>query len=101
MKAPKIQRIGKKIPRKHIHPSPFLNVIKPSVNTKTRYRKNPPKPIPHHMIAPLRVVTRSQVAPLPDRCPGIEPPVGRPLYAGAGECDLDAINPMFAYDATR
>ena len=29
MKAPKIQRIGKKIPKKNIHPCPFLSVITP------------------------------------------------------------------------
>jgi hypothetical protein len=56
MKAPKIQRIGKKIPRKNIHPCPFLSVINPSVNATTRYRKAPPIPIPHHMMGLLRVL---------------------------------------------
>jgi len=50
MNAPKIQRSGKKIPRKNIHPCPFLSVINPSVNTKTRY-KIPAPPIPHHMLS--------------------------------------------------
>jgi hypothetical protein len=36
MKAPKIQRIGKKIPKKNIHPCPFLSVISPSVNATSR-----------------------------------------------------------------
>ena len=31
MNAPKIQRIGKKIPKKNIHPCPFLSVISPIV----------------------------------------------------------------------
>jgi hypothetical protein len=51
MKAPKIQRTGKKIPRKNIHPCPFLRVINPSVNATTKYKKAAPMPIPHHMIS--------------------------------------------------
>ena len=33
MKAPMIQSIGKKIPKKNIHPWPFLSVNSPSVKT--------------------------------------------------------------------
>ena len=51
MKAPKIQSIGKKIPKKNIHPRPFLSVISPSVKTKTKYRMPAPIPIPHQMIS--------------------------------------------------
>jgi len=32
MNAPKIQRTGKKMPKKNIHPCLFLSVISPSVN---------------------------------------------------------------------
>jgi hypothetical protein len=46
MKAPKIQRIGKKIPKKNIQPCPFLRVINPSVNATIKYRMPPPMPIP-------------------------------------------------------
>src|SRR5439155_26209507 len=53
MRAPTIQRNGKKIPSQNIHPCPFLGVIMPSVNTKSRYKMAPPKPIPHHMVPPL------------------------------------------------
>jgi len=49
MTAPKIQSTGKKIPKKNIHPCPFLSVITPRVSTKTRYKMPPPIPIPHHM----------------------------------------------------
>jgi hypothetical protein len=55
MKAPKIQRSGKKIPKKNIHPCPFLSVISPSVNATIRYRMPPPIPIPHHLISSLLV----------------------------------------------
>ena len=48
MKAPKIQRIGKKIPKKNIHPCRFLSVISPSVNATMKYKIPPPIPIPHH-----------------------------------------------------
>jgi len=54
MKAPKIQSTGKKIPKKNIHPCPFLSVISPSVKTRMKYKNAPPIPIPHHMIPPLR-----------------------------------------------
>jgi hypothetical protein len=53
MKAPKIQSTGKKIPKKNIHPCPFLSVINPSVNATSRYKMPPPIPIPHHMVPPL------------------------------------------------
>src|SRR2546430_17346861 len=53
MRAPTIQRNGKKIPSQNIHPCPFLSVIMPSVNTKNRYKMAPPKPLPHHMVPPL------------------------------------------------
>jgi hypothetical protein len=53
MKAPKIQRIGKKIPKKNIHPCPFRSVINPSVNSRAKYKKAPPKPIPHHIVPSL------------------------------------------------
>jgi hypothetical protein len=49
MKAPKIQRSGKKIPKKNIHPCPFLSVIIPTVNAMVRYRIAPPTP--HHMFS--------------------------------------------------
>jgi hypothetical protein len=52
MNAPKIQRIGKKIPKKNIQPCPFLSVISPSVKATIKYRRAPPIPIPHHMIPP-------------------------------------------------
>jgi hypothetical protein len=52
MKAPKIQRIGKKIPKKNIQPCPFLSVINPSVNATIRY-KMPPIPIAQYMVASL------------------------------------------------
>jgi len=54
MKAPKIQSTGKKIPKKNIHPCPFLSVISPSVKTRMKYKNAPPIPIPHHMVPPLR-----------------------------------------------
>jgi hypothetical protein len=53
MKAPKIQRIGKKIPKKNIHPCPFRSVISPSVKATIRYKKAPPIPIPHHIVSSL------------------------------------------------
>jgi hypothetical protein len=49
MTAPMIQKIGRKIPKKNIHPCPFLSVITPRVMSKTRYSR-PPKPMPHHML---------------------------------------------------
>jgi len=52
MKAPKIQSTGKKIPKKNIHPWPFLSVMSPSVKATIRYKIPPPIPIPHHMIPP-------------------------------------------------
>jgi len=63
MKAPKIQRIGKKIPKKNIHPCPFRSVISPSVNTRIRYRIPAPIPIPHHMIPSFVVIARRLVVP--------------------------------------
>jgi hypothetical protein len=48
MTAPMIQKIGTKMPKKNIHPCPFLSVITPRVTSKARYSK-PPKPMPHHM----------------------------------------------------
>ena len=39
MKAPKIQRIGTKIPKKNIHPCPFLSVITPSVIARSRVQE--------------------------------------------------------------
>jgi hypothetical protein len=64
MKAPNSQRIGKKIPKKNIHPCPFLSVISPRVKAKSMYRKKPPIPIPHHMVASLskRLSTRPPAA---------------------------------------
>jgi hypothetical protein len=50
MKAPMIHRIGKKIPKKNIHPWPFLSVITPSVTAIKKYRNAAPIPIPHHMM---------------------------------------------------
>jgi hypothetical protein len=47
-----IQSTGKKIPKKNIHPCPFLSVISPSVKATTKYKMPAPIPIPHHMIAP-------------------------------------------------
>ena len=35
MNAPKIQRIGKKIPKKNSHPCPFLRVMTPNVTART------------------------------------------------------------------
>src|SRR6266487_655804 len=52
MKAPKSQNTGKKIPKKNIQPCPFLSVASPSVNATSRYKKRPPKPIPHHIVPP-------------------------------------------------
>ena len=68
MKAPKIQSTGKKIPKKNIHPCPFRSVISPSVNTRTKYKKAPPAPIPHHMVppfagAPMDLLLRGAVQP--------------------------------------
>jgi len=54
MKAPKIQRTGKKIPKKNIHPCPFLSVISPSVKTRMKYKNAPPIPIPQYMVPPLK-----------------------------------------------
>src|SRR4051812_26205059 len=51
MTAPMIQKIGTKMPKKNIHPCPFLSVMTPRVISNTRYSK-PPKPMPHHMISP-------------------------------------------------
>jgi hypothetical protein len=64
MKAPKIQRIGKKIPRKNIQPCPFLSVMSPSVKAMSKYKIPAPIPIPHHMIPPW---IRLEVDPLLDR----------------------------------
>src|SRR5215475_1341942 len=47
--APMSQNTGKKIPKKNIHPCPFLSVTSPSVSNKTTYRMKPPIPIPHHI----------------------------------------------------
>ena len=67
------QRTGKKIPKKNIHPCPFLSVINPSVNATIRYR-SPPNPIAHHMTPPLTWLrvhsssspfARSMLAPYP------------------------------------
>jgi len=56
MKAPKSQRIGKKIPKKNIHPCLFLSVISPSVNATIRYSKMPPIPIAQYIWALLQMV---------------------------------------------
>ena len=48
MNAPKIQRIGKNIPKKNSHPCRFLSVITPSVTISTRYKIAAPIPIPHN-----------------------------------------------------
>jgi len=53
MKAPMIQRIGKKIPKKNIHPCRFLSVITPSVTARSRCKIPPAIPIPHHKVPPL------------------------------------------------
>jgi hypothetical protein len=45
------QSTGKKIPKKNIHPCPFLSVITPSETSRTKYR-TAPKPIPHHIVPP-------------------------------------------------
>src|SRR5262245_14569707 len=47
--APMSQNTGKKIPKKNIHPCPFLSVTSPSVSNKTTYRMKPPIPITHHI----------------------------------------------------
>jgi hypothetical protein len=52
MIAPMSQSSGKKIPKKNIQPCPFLNVMTPSVTSRTTYRRAP-IPIPHHMRSPL------------------------------------------------
>jgi len=53
MKAPTIQRNGKKKPKKNSHPCLLLSVIVPRVMIRTKY-SNPPNPIPHHVICSLR-----------------------------------------------
>jgi hypothetical protein len=63
MKAPKIHRIGKKIPRKTIHRCRFLSVMSPSVKATRKYKIPAPIPIPHHMIPPW---IRLDVDPLLD-----------------------------------
>jgi hypothetical protein len=47
MKAPLSQRSGKKMPKKNIHPCPFLSVLKPRKKSSNKYKKTPPIPIPH------------------------------------------------------
>jgi hypothetical protein len=54
MKAPMSQRSGRKIPKKNSHPCPFLSVLIPRKMSRNRYRKKPPNPMPHHIVA-LRV----------------------------------------------
>jgi hypothetical protein len=56
MKAPKIQSSGKKIPKKNIHPCPFLSVMSPSVKATRKYKMPAPIPIPHHMSPPWTCV---------------------------------------------
>jgi hypothetical protein len=64
MMAPTIQRIGRKIPKKNIHPCPFLSVITPRVTNKTKYSK-PPNPIPHHIVPPSCRFLESSVSTAP------------------------------------
>jgi len=61
MKAPKIHRIGKKIPKKNIQPCRFRSVMSPSVNTRTKYKSAAPIPMPHH-IGTSRLVRRGFAA---------------------------------------
>jgi hypothetical protein len=58
-----IQRSGRKMPKKNIHPCPFLSVITPRVINKTRYSK-PPNPMPHHIVPPSCRFPESKVLPL-------------------------------------
>lgn len=53
MNAPMSQSKGKKIPKKNIHPWPFRSVANPSVNNTITYRKAPPIPIAHNIVAPF------------------------------------------------
>jgi len=55
MIAPKSQSNGKKIPKTNIHLWPFRSVIIPAVNRITRYKSAAPTPMPHHMVALLRL----------------------------------------------
>jgi hypothetical protein len=54
MKAPMSQRSGKKIPKKNIHPWPFLSVLTPRNTSRITYKIKPPMPIPHHIDPPSR-----------------------------------------------
>src|SRR5947208_10955452 len=76
MKAPKIQRTGKKIPKKNIHPCLFLSVINPSVKTKTKYKIPPPIPIPHHIRTSNRVASEHSSPPVWIRTPSRASPHG-------------------------
>jgi hypothetical protein len=67
MMAPMSQKTGMKIPKKNIHPCPFLSVIKPSVTSRTTYKMTPPKPIPHHMIVSLDRGSLDVLVILPSR----------------------------------
>jgi len=59
MKAPISQRSGKKIPKKNIHPWPFLSVLNPRNTSRITYKMKPPMPIPHHIDPPSRLLVRS------------------------------------------
>ena len=100
MNAPKIQRIGRKIPRKNIHPCPFRSVRSPSQIKRTSHRSARKPPVYHH-IADLLTrsssnLLRSRLAgagnsPAPrrprTRDPGRSSPVNA-VYAGHGNAAL-------------
>jgi hypothetical protein len=65
--APMSQKTGMKIPKKNIHPCPFLSVIKPSVTSRTTYKITPPIPIPHHMVPSLDRGSLDVLVILPSR----------------------------------
>jgi len=48
MKAPISQRSGKKIPKKNIHPWPFLSVLKPRKKSSNRHKKAADTDSPRH-----------------------------------------------------
>src|SRR5262249_23999497 len=47
--APMSHSSGMKMPKMNNTQCPFLRVMSPMVNRMIRYKKKPPKPIPHHM----------------------------------------------------
>jgi hypothetical protein len=68
MNAPKIHRIGKKIPKKNIQPCPFRSVLRPS-HTKRMNQSSAPKPIPHYMVASSASLTEPPRTLLPPNRP--------------------------------